>query len=181
MKTTTPPWLYIAIMSVIVTALLLIIATRPGGHLPADRIPSTGTSYGIYEDPCAGKERCLCFYIAPWCPACHSALPFFQALNTSLLNEPRVGFKLIIGRDSEDEIRALAFRIPLNVFMDINRTFSQAFGNAVPSWILANREREILRRGAGAPAGSDIATIRYFLSERVRIGEYLSEGVRYNE
>lgn len=161
------------VLAVLVLSLLVTTGCKPSTY-PDIKLPQTAQSRGGFAvDSCQGKERCLVYFIAPWCGACHQSMGFFAALNNRLQSNPRVGFRLIVGRDSETAIRKMAMAIPFNVEMDINREASRAFGSGVPAWIVLDQDRSIIKRGSGGFGETSQAVLDYFLIQRAGLKKFL--------
>lgn len=150
---------------------ILFLASRDrriGEALPELSVPlkSTGASYGAVADECAGKERCLLVYLAPWCGACRGSIGFLQALATYFERDGDWGLKVVVGRDDEGAIDEFARGIPLNTYLDYEGRWSRAFGGAVPSWILLDSEQKLLKSDSGLyhASANDMRVAEYFVS-----------------
>lgn len=158
----------------LVLAVLAVFLLRGGDRdvgetLPAlqERIPSTAASYGAVQDECDGKDRCLVVYLAPWCGACRGSKGFLQALDAFFSQQGSYGLKVVVGRDSRDSIDEFARSIPLNVYLDYERRWSQAFGSSVPAWVWLDGEGRLLKRDAGLynAAAADLHIAAHFVKQ----------------
>jgi thiol-disulfide isomerase/thioredoxin len=150
-----------------------------GGQLfgPRQLPPTAELSGSVSSDPCAGRERCIVVYVAPWCPACEGALPFFNFLYRKVQATDRVGMKVIIGADEQSKLVRMSGKFRAPTFFDEDGSFSRAAGvRAYPSVWVTDGEGGVLRRGLpGAVSGGEDeeANFRYYNHHYLQLKDYL--------
>ncbi len=152
---------------------LLMLCSCKSEIAPDVQLDANGGVTEKVEDSCASRSRCIIVYMAPWCPVCHASLPFVKDLRESLRANKDVGFKIIVGDDDKRRTEEMADEIEGLVFLDPDQRFKTALGvYAVPTWIVLDRERRVLkRRSEGAPIGGDRESrIDMFLTQRLGLG-----------
>jgi hypothetical protein len=86
-------------------------------------------------------------YIVPWCGSCSASLQAYRQLADLSTRSKELGFMVVIGRDSEENLQAMADKIGAHTFIDATSSFfEKASVNRVPTWILINRGHRILQR-----------------------------------
>lgn len=124
-----------------------------GGYLsgPVDDSVLVGSG----PDECAGAEKCLAVYLAPWCPQCRESGELVDELRTRDALSPAFGFKVIIGRDEPDALARYAGLLGGAVYYDYDGEFWRQIGaHGVPAWITWDAEGRIRERLYGRPVGA---------------------------
>lgn len=149
-------------------APLLLIVVLLGCSSSESPQPMLASSQPGQKDPCEGKERCLTVYVAPWCPHCNRSVPLLQAMHQKLKHQPRVGMRVIVGRDNLSELEGFSRKLMFAPLYDKTGEFYKGLGEpGIPIWILTDMEGVLLRQITGAPSGAPVPVIRDHLINEV--------------
>ncbi len=78
------------------------------------------------------NDKCLIVYVAPWCPSCKSLTPMINDL-VSELGRDGISSKVVIGKDSMDNVLDYSKRYDMAILADANgRFFSRLGAKGVP-------------------------------------------------
>jgi thiol-disulfide isomerase/thioredoxin len=99
------------------------------------------------HDVCESKERCIIYYMTPWCPSCQAAVPFVNDLKNRVDRTTKVGLKIVIGSDDLSTIESFATKISGPVYYDPDSSFGQALNlSGVPAILVADQNKKIIKR-----------------------------------
>lgn len=103
------------------------------------------------HDPCAGKQRCVLVFLAPWCPACKISLGTVRGLMTRFADSDRVGIKPVIGNGrNPSSMEEMAAQIGPGTFLDpAGRIMTAAGVSSVPHWFVLDDQGFLLKKVAG--------------------------------
>lgn len=127
-------------------------------------------------DPCLYKERCVIVYVAPWCPACHGAVDFLNALTRRVQRSAKVGMKIIIGMDARPKLTEMSRLFVGPTFLDDAGKFQQSLRvQSVPTAWVADHDGKILRSVPASLSGngSEDEIFEYYNKNYLKLTEYL--------
>jgi hypothetical protein len=107
---------------------------------------SDRTELPILQD-CAGKERCVVGFFAPWCKTSQHNAPVVELVEKKLRAEPRIGIVLVSGNDEPEKIWEMAPTLGKKVYVDVYGDFERTveFSN-IPTWWILDSNANILRK-----------------------------------
>ncbi len=127
-------------------------------------------------DPCWKKERCIIVYLAPWCPSCTAAKSFLIKAREKIVQNKKVGIKLIIGSAEESSLLKMAASFGNQVYLDTKSEFSQAVGiRGVPSLLITDINGKIIDRDLSAHLVGNMPEdelIDFWLQNTLGLGKY---------
>ncbi len=102
-------------------------------------------------DQCAGKQRCVMVFVAPWCSACKQSVGIIKGMMARCEDSSEVGIKPIVGSGrSVQTMEAMAARFGRGVFLDPAGQVLAASGErSVPQWIVVDDEGMLVKTQAG--------------------------------
>ncbi len=125
--------------------------------VPSD--PSVSRSL-FSRGPCSGKEKCVIYYSAPWCPVC-------EATNATAIyldkkwngTESKIGLQALLGADSFEKCKTKAEQLGSFAAADIDGSFGKQYEVlAYPTWLVLDPRGVVLTRvsvGIPNPAQAD--------------------------
>lgn len=155
-----------------IISLLIFVAYLTGFFSPR-KFPSllNAQSGSPVTDYCLLKQRCLVVYLAPWCPACKASIGLIRATQHFAESNPKIGVQLIVGMDSNNKLQKFAEELGGSTFVDSsNRIQDSVSVGGVPSWFVLDKDRNILNRGSGLPAGIERQSEQFQLFLRDYLG-----------
>ncbi len=158
------PYLFAALGVVLV--LWLLFGPRDYGSLPEGFALPNASSLSEREVCQQGKE-CVLVYLAPWCPACKGALPVLPELSTLVEGSGR-SFAVIVGSDSEANLKSFAAGISTATFLDLEGRFrSITGGGGVPHVYALDAEGTILNHFSGMISGGSAEQRKDWYSKKL--------------
>jgi hypothetical protein len=143
-----------------------------GGYLSGSVDESVLVGGG--PDECARTEKCLAVYLSPWCSQCRKSGELVQELRARAALSPGLGFKVILGRDDEDELAKYASRIGGAVYYDYDGDFYRQLGTSgVPAWVSWDSEGRILERMSGRPVGASAQDLVELMGKELDLADVL--------
>lgn len=139
-----------------IALILILLSLFLGKKLfPGRKVDSVALESNIgYGDPCLGKQKCLVFYLAPWCPACKAAIGTVQVLREHYKLSSEVGVKIVVGLDKMPAIRSYASKVGGQVFFDPSSRFRRTMGGStVPYLVVLDSESHVIAEQSGVPSG----------------------------
>jgi thiol-disulfide isomerase/thioredoxin len=105
----------------------------------------------VDDDPCAGRERCVFVYMAPWCPACKQTMPIVNQLREAWKEQDHPGLMVVIGNGKTDQLESMAKQVGAPVYLDKEDKFMRATGvRHFPYFIVVDDKKNILASGHSA-------------------------------
>jgi thiol-disulfide isomerase/thioredoxin len=126
-------------------------------------------------DSCESKDRCIVVYLTPWCGVCKTAMPAIQQIRKYVNAADRVGMKIIVGKDNNENLDQLAKEISGKVYLDYDEQFyNQAKIRGVPTWWVIDDKRKILITYPGFVQGATIKEQADVMIDQVlKLSDYL--------
>lgn len=151
----------VSIVLALIVASLVVFAkvrSRREFHVPS---PTLARPAGMSEDPCDKKQKCVVYYMAPWCPACEQTLPTVLEISRRWNGEGSTspyGLRILIGNSTHERSQALASRIGWIASVDPRDEFSNKHNVAsFPTWIVFDNKGHELSRLSGGIADPSMA------------------------
>jgi hypothetical protein len=148
--------------ALLIVALAAGLYAWNGGYLSGTVDQTVLRSPG--PDECAGKERCLVVYLAPWCPQCRKSGPLVNEFRMRAFRSRSTGFKVVLGQDEPGKLVKYASKVGGAVHYDDDGYFYDDIGaSGVPAWISLDAEGHVLEKVYGRPMGAE----PYVLADRM--------------
>gem|GEM_PF-1881942 len=113
-------------------------------QFPSVVLPVSKHSKSV-RDECLGRDACIVVLLAPWCPHCRDAVGVIQALREKTKSSSRLGIRVVLISDTEENLEAMAEKIGGVVFLDIERRLVKKLGrHGVPYWYLVSAGGTVL-------------------------------------
>lgn len=133
-----------------VGALLIIsLSMSPAWLFGYPRLPTPEVLEAVNRtntDPCNAAQYCVVVYLAPWCGACQSELPWIGELQNAALSTKGVRFMIVVGSDERANLLGMARQLPQGAFLDAKGVYKSSLGvYAFPSFFLVDHERQVLK------------------------------------
>ncbi|MDC0357170.1 hypothetical protein OAO01_00010 [Oligoflexia bacterium] len=158
---------------ILVALVALFYLTRSPQQAPEVALRSLNGTSATSTDPCANKERCIAVFLSPWCPACKRAVTTIPALREYCMRSDKVGFKVIVGRDSVEALESFALSIGGQVFIDAESEFYTGIkGSSIPGWWVWDENRNILAKFSGTFVGPKEVVIKRIIDDKLKLSEY---------
>lgn len=103
-------------------------------------------------ESCRNKKMCAVIYIAPWCPACESALPIIKNYIKNAKSNMSYGIQIVVGDEqTKGENDAKAKEIGENAIADNNLEISKSLNiKAYPTYFVLKDGHKIVMQGEEA-------------------------------
>lgn len=128
-----PNWVRFLPLLAVVAALSWLFWPK---QFPSVVLPVSKHSQSAVDE-CEGRDACIVVLLAPWCPHCRNAVGVIQALREKTRSSSRLGIRVVLISDTEENLEAMAEKIGGVVFLDTERRLAKKLGrHGVPYWYL---------------------------------------------
>lgn len=128
------------------------------------------------NDSCDGKERCIVYFMAPWCPTCQGAVPFINDMRARVNRTSKVGMKIVVGSDALPSLESFAQKLDGPVYYDADGEFAYAMSvSSIPAILVLDDNRKILRRNFPAALAGGMSPdelFNYYNENYLKLTEY---------
>lgn len=157
------PFLWVPFVLVALVFLLSSRGFSPVSVQGITMLKNDGTKTGL----CQNRKGCLLVFLAPWCGACRGSVGFINELRTAA-RQSELGFEIVVGWDSKEEVRKFGREIKGTVFYDDEGIFKKAAKpTSVPRWYAIDSEQKLFASFNPAyPSGAQSKDIlRYIVAK----------------